>query len=166
MRALVQRVVEASVSVEGPASRKFPASKGFQEAGRIGRGLVVLLGISKEDQEADTQYLVEKILNLRIFPDEENRFNRSALDVGAELLIVSQFTLYADTRKGRRPDFNQAALPQEAQRLYEYTVERFSQTDLKIATGRFQEHMYLYLVNDGPVTIMLDSADRHRPRRG
>ncbi len=160
MRALVQRVVEASVSVEGPAGRE------FNEAGRIGRGLAVLLGISKEDQEADTEYLVEKILNLRIFPDEENRFDRSALDVGAELLIVSQFTLYADTRKGRRPDFNQAALPQEAQRLYEYTVERFRQTDLKIATGRFQEHMQLHLVNDGPVTIMLDSADRHRPRRG
>ncbi len=160
MRALVQRVVEASVSVEGPAPRE------FNVAGRIGRGLAVLLGISKEDQETDSEYLVEKILNLRIFPDVENRFNRSALDVGAELLIVSQFTLYADTRKGRRPDFNQAALPQEAQRLYEYTVERFRQTDLKIATGRFQEHMQLRLVNDGPVTIMLDSADRHRPRRG
>ncbi len=134
--------------------------------GRIGLGLAVLLGISKEDRETDTAYLVEKILNLRIFPDEENRFDRSALDVGAELLIVSQFTLYADTRKGRRPDFNQAALPQEARRLYEYTVERFRQTDLRIATGRFQAHMQLHLVNDGPVTIMLDSADRHRSRRG
>ncbi len=146
--------------MEGPAPRE------CNEAGRIGRGLAVLLGVSKEDQEADTQYLVGKIVNLRIFPDEENRLNRSALDVGAELLIVSQFTLYADTRKGRRPDFNQAALPQEAQRLYEYTVERFRQTELKIATGRFREHMQLHLVNDGPVTIMLDSADRHRPRRG
>ena len=154
LRALIQRVVEASVRVEG------------SEAGRIGRGLVVLLGISKEDQDTDTEYLVEKILNLRIFPDEENRFDRSALDVGAELLIVSQFTLYADTRKGRRPDFNQAAPPQEAQRLYEHTVERFRRSDLKIATGRFQESMQLHLVNDGPVTIMLDSADRHRPRRG
>ena len=152
--------------MEGPASSEFPSSRGFQEAGRIGRGLAVLLGISKEDQETDSEYLVEKTVNLRIFPDEENRFNCSALDVGAELLIVSQFTLYADTRKGRRPDFNQAALPQEAQRLYEYTVERFRQTDLKVATGRFQEHMQLHLVNDGPVTIMLDSADRHRPRRG
>lgn len=132
--------------------------------GRIGRGLAVLLGISKDDQEADTEYLVEKILNLRVFPDAEDRFDRSALDVGAELLIVSQFTLYADTRKGRRPDFNQAAPPQEARRLYEYTVERFRQTDLKIATGRFQEYMRLHLVNDGPVTIMLDSADRHRAR--
>ncbi len=136
------------------------------EAGRIGRGLAVLLGISKEDQEADTDYLVEKILNLRIFPDEENRFDRSALDVGAELLIVSQFTLYADTRKGRRPDFNQAAPPQEAQRLYEHTVEQFRRSELKIATGRFQEYMQLHRVNDGPVTIMLDSADRSRPRRG
>ena len=105
-------------------------------------------------------------MQLHLVNDGPVTINRSALDVGAELLIVSQFTLYADTRKGRRPDFNQAALPQEAQRLYEYTVERFRQTALNIATGRFQEHMQLHLVNDGPVTIMLDSADRHRPRRG
>ena len=153
MRAVVQRVIEASVSVDG------------REVGRIGPGLAVLLGVGKEDQEADAQYLVQKILNLRIFSDEDNRFNRSALDVGAELLLVSQFTLYADTRKGRRPDFNGAAQPQEAQRLYEFTVSRFRETGLGVATGNFQEHMRLRLENDGPVTILLDSADRQRSRR-
>ena len=154
MRAVVQRVGEASVLIDG------------QEVGRIGAGLAILLGVGKEDEEADAQYLVEKILNLRIFADEENRFNRSALDVGAELLLVSQFTLYADTRKGRRPDFTAAAPPQHAETLYEYTVDRFRQAGLKVATGRFQEYMQVRLENDGPVTILLDSADRHRPRRG
>ena len=154
MRAVVQRVGDASVLVDG------------REIGRIGAGLTVLLGVGKDDQEADAQYLVEKILNLRIFSDEENRFNRSALDVGAELLLVSQFTLYADTRKGRRPDFTGAAQPQEAERLYDYTVERFRQGGLSVATGRFQEYMQVRIENDGPVTIVLDSADRHRTRRG
>ena len=153
MRAVVQRVIEASVSVDG------------REVGRIGLGLAVLLGVGKEDEEADAQYLVQKILNLRIFSDEENRFNRSALDVGAELLLVSQFTLYADTRKGRRPDFTGAAQPQEAQRLYGYTVDRFREAGLGVATGHFQEYMQLRLQNDGPVTILLDSADRQRSRR-
>ena len=137
-----------------------------REVGRVGPGLAVLLGVGKEDEEADAQYLVDKILNLRIFSDEDNRFNRSALDVGAELLLISQFTLYADTRKGRRPDFTRAAQPQEAQRLFDHTVERFRQTGLKVASGLFQEHMQVRLENDGPVTIVLDSADRQRPRRG
>ncbi len=154
MRALIQRVAEARVEADG------------QEIGRIGPGLVVLLGIAREDSEVDSQYLVDKIANLRIFADEQNRFNRSALDVGAELLVVSQFTLYADTRKGRRPDFTGAADPAEAQRLYEYTVDRFRETGLSVATGRFQEYMQVRLQNDGPVTLMLDSADRQRPRRG
>ena len=154
MRALVQRVAEASVVVAS------------EEVGRIGRGLVVLLGIARTDQETDAQYLVDKIANLRIFADEQNRFNRSALDIGAELLVVSQFTLYADTRKGRRPDITQAAAPQEAERLYEYTVGLFQQAGLQVATGRFQEYMQVHLQNDGPVTVMLDSADRSRPRRG
>ena len=154
MRAVVQRVIEASVMVEG------------REVGRIGPGLAVLLGVGRGDEEADAQYLVQKILNLRIFSDEDNRFNRSALDVGAELLLVSQFTLYADTRKGRRPDFTGAAPPQEAQRLYEYTADQLRQSGLEIATGRFQEHMQVRLQNDGPVTILLDSADRQRSRRG
>ena len=154
MRAVAQRVLNASVSIDD------------HEVGRIGPGLLIFLGVGKEDDEADAEYMVGKILNLRIFSDEENRFNRSALDVGAELLIVSQFTLYADTRKGRRPDFNLAAPPQDAQRLYEGTVERFRQSGLKVATGRFQEYMQVSSQNDGPVTILLDSADRQRPRRG
>ena len=119
----------------------------------------------KEDDEDDVRYLVEKIANLRIFADDENRFNLSALDVGAELLVVSQFTLYADTRKGRRPDFNQAAGAEDAKRLYEHAVELFREAGLTVATGRFQEHMLVSLENDGPVTLMLDSADRQRPRR-
>ena len=154
MRALVQRVVEASVLVEG------------QEVGRIGPGLVVFLGFAGDDEESDSLYLVEKTVNLRIFADSENRFNRSALDVGAELLLVSQFTLYADTRKGRRPDFNRAAGAEQAREAYEKAVALFRNTGLTVATGSFQEYMQVLLQNDGPVTIMLDSADRNRPRRG
>ena len=154
MRALIQRVTKASVLV------------GNETAGEIGVGLVILLGVSKEDDETDAKYLVDKISNLRIFPDNENRFNRSALDVGAEFLVVSQFTLYADTRKGRRPDFNQAAGPEEAKRLYEHAVQLFRDAGLTVVTGRFQKHMQVTLENDGPVTLMLDSADRQRPRRG
>jgi D-tyrosyl-tRNA(Tyr) deacylase len=150
---LIQRVAQARVEVEG------------QEVGRIGQGLVVLLGVAEEDTEDDARYLVEKISHLRIFAGEQNRFNRSALDVGAELLIVSQFTLYADTRKGRRPDFTQAAAPQKAQQLYQHVVDLFNSTGLKVATGRFQEYMQVHLQNDGPVTLMLDSADRRRSRR-
>ena len=154
MRALVQRVVEASVLVED------------QEVGRIGPGLVVLLGVAKEDEEADARYLADKLANLRIFSDEENRFNHSALEVGAEFLLVSQFTLYADTRKGRRPAFTQAAQPDAAEALYEYTIELLRTAGFKVATGRFQEHMRVRLENDGPVTLLLDSADRQRPRHG
>jgi D-tyrosyl-tRNA(Tyr) deacylase len=154
MRALVQRVVEASVLVKG------------QEVGRIGPGLVVFLGFAGDDEDSDSLFLVEKTVNLRIFADSENQFNRSALDVGAELLLVSQFTLYADTRKGRRPDFNRAAGAEQAREAYEKAVELFRNTGLTVATGRFQEYMQVLLQNDGPVTIMLDSADRNRPRRG
>ena len=153
MRALVQRVTKASVSIED------------NTAGEIGGGLVVFLGVAKEDDEADAQYLVEKIANLRIFADDENRFYFSALDMGAELLVVSQFTLYADTRKGRRPDFNQAASGEDAKRLYAHAVGLFREAGLTVATGVFQEHMLVSLENDGPVTLMLDSADRQRPRR-
>jgi D-tyrosyl-tRNA(Tyr) deacylase len=128
--------------------------------------MVVLLGVAEEDTPDDAKYLVDKISHLRIFSDEQHRFNRSALDVRAELLIISQFTLYADTRKGRRPDFTQAASPQEAQQLYNHAVGLFSATGLKVETGRFQEYMQVYLQNDGPVTLMLDSADRQRSRRG
>ncbi|HAI08712.1 MAG TPA: D-tyrosyl-tRNA(Tyr) deacylase [Dehalococcoidia bacterium] len=154
MRALIQRVSEASVTVED------------QEVGRIGSGLLVFLGFTSSDEETDSLYLVDKVVNLRIFADDDNRFNRSALDVGAELLLVSQFTLYADTRKGRRPDFNQAAGPDKAGEAYDQAVELFRKTGLTVATGQFQEYMQVRIQNDGPVTIMLDSADRNRPRRG
>jgi D-aminoacyl-tRNA deacylase len=154
LRALIQRVAQASVLIDS------------QEVGCIGPGLVILLGVGGEDTEADAQYLVDKITNLRIFADEQNRFNRSALDVRAELLVISQFTLYADTRKGRRPDFTEAAPPQKAQQLYEHAVGLFQGTGLNVATGRFQEYMQVCLQNDGPVTLMLDSADRQRSRRG
>ena len=153
MRALIQRVALASVTVGG------------QEAGRIGPGLVVLLGVSAEDTEEDARYLVDKTVNLRIFADDQNRFNLSARDTKADLLVVSQFTLYGDTRKGRRPDFTRAAPPELAQRLYQYTVDLFGATGLTVATGVFQEYMQVSLQNDGPVTLLLDSADRHRPRR-
>ena len=128
--------------------------------------MVILLGISREDVEEDARYLVDKTLNLRVFADQENRFNRSALETGAELLVISQFTLYADTRRGRRPDFTQAAQPQEAERLYGTVVELFRASGLRVETGRFGEHMLVDIQNDGPVTLMLDSADRLRPRRG
>ncbi len=153
MRALLQRVAHAAVSVSG------------QETGRIGPGLVILLGVAAADDEADAQYLVDKTVNLRIFADGPSHFNRSALDIGAELLLVSQFTLYAETRKGRRPDFTKAAPPQQAQQLYEYAVARFRDTGLSVATGVFQEYMQVALQNDGPVTLLLDSADRGRARR-
>ena len=154
MRALVQRVARASVEIDG------------EETSSIGPGLAVLLGVAAGDDESDARYLVDKIANLRIFADESNRFNRSALDTAAELLVVSQFTLYADTRKGRRPDFTSAASPVQAERLYEHTVNLFRQAGLRVATGRFQAYMQVHLQNDGPVTLMLDSADRQRPRRG
>ena len=150
----MQLVSRASVQVEA------------QEVGAIGSGLLIFLGVSREDTEADASYLSERILNLRIFADDQNRFNLSALDVTAELLVISQFTLYSDTRRGRRPDFTQAAAPSEAERLYDYTVGLFRQSGLAIATGRFGEYMQVDLCNEGPVTLMLDSADRHRPRRG
>jgi D-tyrosyl-tRNA(Tyr) deacylase len=109
---------------------------------------------------------VDKVVNLRIFADDDGRFNRSALDVGAELLVVSQFTLYADTRRGRRPDFTRAAAPGDANRLYELAVTMFGDTGLKVATGEFQAYMQVSIQNDGPVTILVDSSDRSRPRRG
>ena len=152
MKALVQRVTKASVSVAGDIT------------GEISSGLVVLLGVAKEDDEADARYLVEKIANLRIFADDDNRFNRSALDVAADVLVVSQFTLYADTRRGRRPSFTGAASPEQAGAQFADAVERFRATGLTVETGRFQAMMDLALVNDGPVTITIDSADRLRPR--
>ncbi len=152
MRALVQRVKEASVEVDATV------------VGSIGPGLLVLLGVSSEDDESDAEYLVPKIANLRIFADNANRFNLSVADAGGDVLVVSQFTLYADTRRGRRPDFTRAAPPELAERLYEHTVSLLRETGLIVATGRFQAYMQVKSQNDGPVTIMLDSADRHRSR--
>ncbi len=152
MRALIQRVTEASVSIDGEVE------------GAIGPGLLVLLGVADGDADADARYLADKIANMRIFADEQGRFNLSALDVRAELLVVSQFTLYADTRRGRRPDFTRAAAPDEANRLYELACGMFREKGLAVATGRFQAYMRVQLVNDGPVTILVDSADRGRPR--
>ena len=145
MKALVQRVTRASVSVAG------------EVAGRIDRGLVVLLGVASEDTEKDAQYLARKTAELRIFADEAGKFNRSALDTGGELLVISQFTLLADTRKGRRPSFVEAAPPGLARQLHERFVEQVRTLGLKAETGRFQEHMLVEIHNDGPVTIMLDS---------
>lgn len=154
MRALIQRVSQAAVSVNDDT------------VGQIGPGLVVLIGISRDDQESDADYIVSKTLNLRIFADEEGRFNISALDIDAQLLVISQFTLYADTRKGRRPSFTNAALPDHALALFDLALEKFKQSGLTVETGQFQAHMSVSIENDGPVTIMLDSEDRHRPRRG
>ena len=154
MRALVQRVSDASVAIDG------------EVVARIGAGHVVLLGVSRNDTEEDARYIVGKAVNLRIFPDDEGRFDRSALQVGAELLIVSQFTLYGDTRRGRRPSFTEAAPPEQAEDLFGRTVELFTESGLRVESGRFQAHMMVSINNDGPVTILLDSADRERPRRG
>jgi D-tyrosyl-tRNA(Tyr) deacylase len=147
-------VSHASVAVDG------------QEVGLVDSGLLILLGVSSEDTDDDCAYLTDRILGLRIFPDENGRFDRSSLDVGADLLVISQFTLYADTRRGRRPDFQQAAPPAEAERLYEMMLEELRRSGLKVASGRFGEYMRVELCNEGPVTIMLDTADRQRPRRG
>jgi D-tyrosyl-tRNA(Tyr) deacylase len=148
VKALLQRVSEASVSVSG------------EEAGRIDRGLVVFLGVADGDTERDAQYLIQKIINLRIFADADEKFNLSALDINGELLLVSQFTLLADTRKGRRPSFIEAAPPEQAEELFEYFVEQARGSGLKVATGRFQQYMQVEIHNDGPVTVMLDSRDK------
>ena len=128
--------------------------------GSIGPGLVVLLGVSQGDTERDAQYLAEKTVNLRIFADSESKFNLSAMDIGGEVLAVSQFTLLADTRKGRRPSFTEAAGPEEAQALFERFLSFLRSSGLKVECGRFQEHMMVEIHNDGPVTVMLDSREK------
>ncbi|TET17075.1 MAG: D-tyrosyl-tRNA(Tyr) deacylase [Dehalococcoidia bacterium] len=148
MKALLQRVTGASVSVAG------------EVVGRIGRGLVIFVGVASGDTEKDVNYLVQKIVNLRIFPDDGGRFNLSALDIKGDLLVVSQFTLLADTRKGRRPSFVEAAPPAQAEELFEQFVEQARATGLKVETGRFQEYMQVEIHNDGPVTILLDSRQK------
>jgi len=145
MRAVVQRVSRAKVTVEGSL------------AGEIGLGLLVLLGVGQEDTEADAAYLSEKVVGLRIFEDEDGKMNRSVRDVGGSVLVVSQFTLYGDVRRGKRPSFDEAAPPEAARRLYELFVQKIQATGLRCETGRFQEMMQVELVNEGPVTILLDS---------
>jgi len=148
MKALLQRVTAARVNVDG------------EEVGRIGRGLVVFIGVADGDTKKDIDYLVQKIANLRIFSDDDGRFNLSALDIGGELLLVSQFTLLAGTRKGRRPSFTAAAPPDKAEELFNEFVEKARSTGLKVACGRFQQYMQVEIHNDGPVTIILDSRDK------
>jgi D-tyrosyl-tRNA(Tyr) deacylase len=150
VKALIQRVARGSVSVSG------------QTVGSISRGLVVLLGVALGDTEKDAEYLAQKTAGLRIFPDQEGKFNLSVQNIQGELLIISQFTLLADTRKGRRPAFTDAAPPDEAERLYNYYVNLMRNTGLKVETGQFQQHMLVEIINDGPVTIMLDSREKQR----
>ncbi|HEY8449905.1 MAG TPA: D-aminoacyl-tRNA deacylase [Bacillota bacterium] len=145
MRAVVQRVTRAAVSVAGEPPRT------------IGAGFVVLLGVGADDAEADALYIAEKICHLRVFPDDEGKMNRSLLEVGGEALIVSQFTLYGDVRRGRRPSFAQAAPPEQAEALYRRCVDALVQAGVRVETGWFQQHMEVEIHNDGPVTILIDS---------
>lgn len=154
MRAVVQRAASASVAVGG------------ETVAAIGHGLLVLVAVGLDDTDADAAYIVDKTVNLRIFPDADGRFDHSVLDVRGSLLVVSQFTLYGDVRKGRRPSFTGAARPAEAEARFAGIVERFRASGASVETGRFQEMMEVSLVNDGPVTLILDSADRLRPRHG
>lgn len=148
MKALLQRVTRASVSIGG------------EVAGQIGPGLVVLVGVAAGDGEADVDYLARKTAELRIFADGGGKLDLSVQDTGGELLVISQFTLLASTRKGRRPGFTDAAPPDEAARLFGQYVDRLAACGLRVATGRFQEHMLVQIHNDGPVTVMLDSRDK------
>lgn len=148
MRAVIQRVSVARVTV------------GDEVAGAIGRGALVLVGIADGDTEMEANWLVDKLLDLRIFEDDKEKLNRSLRDLNGELMLVSQFTLLADTRKGRRPSFAAAARPEQAVPLYEHMVRRARDRGVTVATGRFGAHMRVELVNEGPVTIILDSKDR------
>ena len=148
MRAVVQRVERANVTVDE------------RVVGEIGVGLLVLLGVSKSDQESDADYLVDKIVGLRIFEDEQGKMNRSVAEVSGAILMVSQFTLYGDVRRGRRPSFDEAARPEEARRLYEYAVTKVRDAGLRCETGEFQAMMKVSLINDGPVTILLGSEKK------
>lgn len=145
MRVVLQRVTQARVVVNGT------------QTGAIDRGLVVLIGVAKEDREEDARYLADKLLHLRIFSDENGKMNRSLKDVEGGALIVSQFTLYGDSRKGRRPSFDAAASPVEAKILYDYFIEQVRSTGIYVATGVFQAEMQLTLVNEGPVTLILET---------
>ncbi len=145
MRAVIQRVTEASVQVSDAV------------VGKIGGGLLVLIAVGREDTNTDADYLAEKIINLRVFDDDSGKMNRSLLDTGGAMLVVSQFTLYGDVRRGRRPSYSDAADPEKANQLYEYFVERVRSFAVKVDTGVFQAMMRVSLVNDGPVTILIES---------
>ncbi len=145
MRLVVQRVKEARVKVRA------------EKISEIGEGLLVFLGVGREDSPADVEYLVDKVLNLRIFSDDQGKFNLSLLETGRTLLVVSQFTLWGDCRKGRRPSFSESAPPSVAEPLYDLFIEKAGAKGVPVAGGRFQEMMEVYLVNDGPVTLLLDS---------
>jgi D-tyrosyl-tRNA(Tyr) deacylase len=148
MRAVVQRVKEAKVVVDA------------KTVGEIGQGLLVLLGVEQKDEKEDADYLVSKIAHLRIFRDSEQKFNLSLIDVRGGMLVVSQFTLLGDCRKGRRPSFTDAALPEKANELYEYFVSSVVKNNIPVASGEFRAMMDVHLVNDGPVTMLLDSKKR------
>jgi D-tyrosyl-tRNA(Tyr) deacylase len=150
MRLVIQRVKESQVTVNGSTT------------GSIRSGLLVLIGIAREDTRAEADYMVDKVLGLRIFPDDSGKMNRNIVESGGALLLVSQFTLYGDCRKGRRPSFDRAAPPEAAQNLYEYFVEAARRGAVPVETGIFQASMEVHLVNDGPVTILLDSDDRQK----
>ena len=145
MRAVIQRVSRARVTVAGTVT------------GEIGKGLLVFLGVADGDTESDADYLVEKTIGLRVFEDQAGKMNLPVADVQGAMLVVSQFTLYGDVRKGKRPSFDQAARPEEAHRLYEYFIQKVLSAGIPCETGRFQAMMDVELVNDGPVTILLDS---------
>ncbi len=153
MRAVIQRVKEARVEVDGRVT------------GSISAGLVVLLGVSKADSRRDADYLADKILGLRIFADESGKMNRSVVEINAALLIVSNFTVYGDCRKGRRPSFDLAAGPERAEELYEYFVGRARAAPITVETGIFRASMSVYLVNDGTVTLCCDSPQNEMPER-
>ena len=154
MRLVIQRVKEAHVTVDQSTK------------GSIRTGLLAFVGISRSDTTADADYLVEKLLGLRIFPDENGKMNQNVQQAGGSLLLVSQFTLYGDCRRGRRPSFDQAAPPEEAQALYNYFAGAAKRGPVPVETGVFQAMMDVHLVNDGPVTILIDSADRFKAARG
>ena len=157
MRAVVQRVRRARVTIEGAADLP---------TGEIERGVLVYIGVAEGDSPAEAEWLARKIAELRIFEDNAGRFDRSLLDAGGSALVVSQFTLLADTRRGRRPSFTDAARPEVAEPLVERVMEELRNQGVHVEGGRFRAHMLVESVNDGPVTIVLDSADRDRPRRG
>ena len=148
MRAVIQRVKHCKVTVDNKST------------GEIDSGILIFLGVGTEDKKEDADYLVDKIINLRIFEDEEGRMNLSALELYKEIMVVSQFTLFGDCRKGRRPGFFSAAPPDEAKKLYKYFLDRISETELKIASGEFQAMMNVELINDGPVTLLIDSKKK------